>query len=89
MTGRTGPHPEAAGPSRAGGPYDRGVLASPTRTRFEDACAEIGADLDDFGFRYLRSKRHAKKVIGGWQQVVSFQSSFRNIADGIRLWIWY
>jgi hypothetical protein len=60
-----------------------------TRARFEDACAKIGAGLGDFGFRYLRSKRQAKKVIGEWTQVVSFQSSFRNTADDIRLWVWY
>jgi hypothetical protein len=33
--------------------------------------------------------RQAKKVIGEWTQVVSFQSSFRNTADDIRLWVWY
>jgi hypothetical protein len=65
------------------------VPASPTRARFVDACAPIGAELGDFGFRYLRSKRRAKKVIGEWTQVVSFQSSFRNTADDIRLWVWY
>jgi hypothetical protein len=65
------------------------VPASPNRVRFEDACAQIGAGLDDFGFRYLRSRRQARKAIGGWTQVVSFQSSFRNTAGDIRLWVWY
>lgn len=63
--------------------------ASPTRARFEDACAQIGAGLGDFGFGYMRSKRQATKVVGQWTQVVSFQSSFRNTADDIRLWVWY
>ena len=63
--------------------------ASATRARFEEACAQIGAGLGDLGFRYLRSRRQAKKVIGEWMQVVSFQSSFRNTADDIRLWAWY
>lgn len=63
--------------------------ASSTRARFEDACAQIGAGLDDFGFRYLKSRRQAKKVVGEWTQVVSFQSSVRNTAGDIRLWVWY
>jgi hypothetical protein len=37
----------------------------------------------------LKSKRQAKKVVGAWTQVVSFQSSFRNTADDVRLWVWY
>jgi hypothetical protein len=60
-----------------------------TRGRFEDACAQIGAGLGDFGYRYLRSKRQAEKVIDEWKQVVSFQSSVRNTANDIRLWVWY
>ena len=41
------------------------------------------------GFRFLKSKRQARKVGGEWTQVVSFQSSFRNTADDVRLWVWY
>lgn len=62
---------------------------SPTRARFENACAQIGAGLGDFGYRYWRSKRQAERVTGEWTQVVSFQSSDRNTADDIRLWAWY
>jgi len=65
------------------------VLVSPARARFEDACAQIGAGLGDFGYRYLRSKQQAAKVAGEWTQVVSFQSSDRNTASDIRLWVWY
>jgi hypothetical protein len=65
------------------------VPVSPARARYEDACAQIGAGLGDFGYRYLRSKRQAKRVTGEWTQVVSFQSSFRNTAGDIRLWVWY
>jgi hypothetical protein len=57
--------------------------------RFEAACTEIAAALTDFGFRYSKSKREAKKIIGEWTQAVSFQSSFRNTADDVRLWVWY
>ena len=63
--------------------------ASPTRVRFEDACGQIGVGLADMGFRYLKSKREARKGVGGWTQFVSFQSSFRNTADDVRLWVWY
>jgi hypothetical protein len=65
------------------------VPVSPARARFEDACAQIGAGLGDLGYRYLRSKRQAKRVTGEWMQVVSFQSSARNTAGDIRLWVWY
>lgn len=63
--------------------------SSPTRARFEDACGQIGAGLADMGFRYLKSKRQAKKVVGEWTQVVSFQSSVLNTTDLVRLWVWY
>lgn len=63
--------------------------ASPTRVRFEDACGQIGAGLADMGFGYLRSKRQARKVVGEWTHGVSFQSSERNTADVVRLWVWY
>ena len=62
---------------------------SPARARFENACAQIGAGLGDFGYRYLRSKRQAERVTGEWTQVVSFRSSERNTAGDIRLWAWY
>jgi hypothetical protein len=65
------------------------VPVSSNRARFENACAQIGAGLGDFGYRYLRSKRQAEKVTGEWTQVVSFQSSARNTAGDIRLWVWY
>jgi hypothetical protein len=65
------------------------VSVSSARARFEDACTQIGAGLGDSGYRYLRSKRQAKRVTGEWTQVVSFQSSFRNTAGDIRLWVWY
>lgn len=57
--------------------------------RFEAACGQIGAGIADLGFRYLKSKRQAKKIVGEWTQVVSFQSSFRNTADHVQLWVWY
>jgi len=60
-----------------------------TRLRFQEARAQIGVGLGDFGFRYLRSKRQAKKVTGEWTQVVAFQTSYRNTAADIRLWVWY
>jgi hypothetical protein len=86
--GRTGPISSSL--SRAFlGPVGSRVRASAARLRFEEACAQIGAGLGDAGFRYLKSKRQAKKVIGDWTQVVSFQSSFRNTADDLRLWAWY
>ena len=62
---------------------------SPARARFQNACAQIGAGLGDFGYRYLRSKRQAERVTGEWTQVVSFRSSERNTAGDIRLWAWY
>jgi hypothetical protein len=65
------------------------VPVSPTRARFEDACGQIGAGLADTGFRYLKSKREARKAVGGWTQVVWFQSSFLNTADHVQLWVWY
>jgi hypothetical protein len=52
-------------------------------------CGQIGTGLADVGFRYLKSKRQAKKVADEWTQVVWFQSSFRNTADDVRLWVWY
>lgn len=63
--------------------------ASPTRVRFETACDRIGAGIADLGFHYLKSKRQAKKVVDEWTQVVAFQSSVRNTADDVRLWVWY
>src|SRR5204863_8991479 len=60
-----------------------------SRRAARDACAQIGAGLGGFGCRYLRSKQQAEKVAGEWTQVVSFQSSDRNTASDIRLWIWY
>src|SRR5690606_21508030 len=62
---------------------------SPTSVRFQAACTEIAAGLTGMGFRYLTSKREAKKTIGEWTQAVSFQSSVRNTADDVRLWVWY
>jgi hypothetical protein len=41
------------------------------------------------GFRYLKSKRQAQKVVGEWTQVVSFQSSSLNTTNFVRLWVWY
>jgi hypothetical protein len=65
------------------------VAASPTRVRFETACGQIGAGIADFGFRYLKSRRQAKKVVDEWTQVVAFQPSHLNTADNVRLWVWY
>lgn len=65
------------------------MAASPTRLRFENACGEIGGELADLGFRYLKSKRLARKVTGEWTQVVSFQSSMLNTPDNVKLWVWY
>jgi hypothetical protein len=65
------------------------VPSSPTRKRFEDVCGQIGVGLAEMGFRYLKSKRQAKKVAGGWTQVVSFQSSVLNTTELVRLWVWY
>ena len=74
---------------RGAGSVGSGSAGFRTRVRFEDACGQIGVGLADMGFRYLKSKREARKASGEWTQVVSFQSSFRNTADHVQLWVWY
>jgi hypothetical protein len=54
--------------------------AESPRAVYLDACRRVAQHLAAAGFRYAKSGPHATRVVGEWTDVISFSSSFHNVA---------
>ena len=54
--------------------------AESPRAVYLDACRRVAQHFTADGFKYAKSGPHASRVAGDWTDVISFSSSFHNVA---------